>query len=126
VGKIRQPGREELHSDAAPTSELHPDVATGHRNGRSTDWDHTAGRVSPACFSGVSLASLLHHARCSVLIVRRHAEAERGRLAEVVARPWPILAAPLASRKRQDALKRPAHRPSRPTRRGRSFGPDRP
>jgi nucleotide-binding universal stress UspA family protein len=37
--------------------------------------------------------NVLHHAGCSVLIVRRHAEAQRGRREEVVARPWTIVAA---------------------------------
>jgi nucleotide-binding universal stress UspA family protein len=37
--------------------------------------------------------NVLHHAGCSVLIVRRHAEAQRARRDEVVARPWTILAA---------------------------------
>jgi nucleotide-binding universal stress UspA family protein len=37
--------------------------------------------------------NVLHHAGSSVLIVRRHAEAQRGRREEIVARPWTILAA---------------------------------
>lgn len=37
--------------------------------------------------------NVLYHAVCSVLIVRRHAEAARGRPEEVVARAWTIFAA---------------------------------
>lgn len=36
--------------------------------------------------------NVLHHAGCSVLIVRRHTEAQRRRHEEFVARPWTILA----------------------------------
>lgn len=37
--------------------------------------------------------NVLHHAGCSVLIVRRHAEAQRGPREDVVATPWTIVAA---------------------------------
>ena len=37
--------------------------------------------------------NVLHHAGSSVLIVRRHAEAKRGRREDLAARPWTIVAA---------------------------------
>jgi nucleotide-binding universal stress UspA family protein len=36
--------------------------------------------------------SVLHHASCSVLVVRRHADPVRGKRVEAVARPWTVLA----------------------------------
>jgi hypothetical protein len=35
---------------------------------------------------------VLHHASCSVLVVRRHADPVRGKRVEAVARPWTVLA----------------------------------
>lgn len=36
--------------------------------------------------------NVLHHASCSVLVVRRHADPVRGKRVEAVARPWTVLA----------------------------------
>ena len=36
--------------------------------------------------------NVLHHAACSVLVIRRHTDPVRGRQVEAVARPWTILA----------------------------------
>ena len=66
----------------------------------ASDWDAdlvilgSHGRTGVARLLLGSVArNVLHHAGCSVLIVRRHAEAQRGRREEVAASPWTILAA---------------------------------
>jgi nucleotide-binding universal stress UspA family protein len=65
----------------------------------ANDWDAdlvimgSHGRTGLARLLLGSVArNVLHHASCSVLVVRRHADPVRGKRAEAVARPWTVLA----------------------------------
>ncbi len=65
----------------------------------ASDWDvdlvimGSHGRTGLARLLLGSVArSVLHHATCSVLVVRRHPDPKRSRRSEPVARPWTILA----------------------------------
>lgn len=66
----------------------------------ATDWNAdlvimgSHGRTGlPRLLLGSVARNVLHHAGCSVLIVRRHAETDRVRQEDVMVTPWTILAA---------------------------------